>query len=284
MSEQDQYRNFTTAISRFIVGYNKGMVLNTITSDSMNIITNNLSFIKNSLETVVAAFEEIQATSSSATQNSTKISKMMEEVEEKNTSMTRGITEQVEEIRKASEDAHQINNTFNDFAEKSKDVLNVTDEIQDISERTNILAINASIEAARAGEVGKGFRIIANEIRNLAGLTGTFADDIGKTISEFGETIKTLTTQMDSFLTLLGNISEHFEGIQETFQDDNRMINETSSNLSMISDAIREQNEALTDGLKSLEAVFSSSRDTEAVVNSLLRSHGSLDSLLDREQ
>jgi methyl-accepting chemotaxis protein len=249
----------------------------------MNIISSNLTRMKNSLQTVVTAFEEIRATSESATKNSEQISSMMNNVQEKNSSMAEGIDTQVTEVEKTTEDAKKINNLFLDFAKKSQNILSITGEIQDVSDRTNILAINASIEAARAGEVGRGFRIIANEVRNLATKTGDFAKEIDATINEFGNSINELTAGMNSFLSQLNEFQKQFQGIKNTFQDNNKMIRDTGNNLLMISDAIREQNEALTDGLTSLENIFSSSQETEAVVTSLLQTHDALDSLLDRQ-
>lgn len=280
---QESLDNFSTAISQFTVGYNKGIVLSSITSNSMNIISTNLTRMKNSIETVVTAFEEIRATSESATKNSEQISSMMNDVQEKNSSMSEGIDEQVSEVEKTTEDAKNINELFLDFAEKSQNILSITGEIQDVSDRTNILAINASIEAARAGEVGKGFRIIANEVRNLATKTGDFAKEIDATIKGFGNSITELTTQMNRFLFQLNEFQRQFQGIKNTFQDNNKMIQDTGNNLLMITDAIREQNEALTDGLKSLENIFSSSQETEAVVAALLQTHDALDSLLNRQ-
>jgi len=273
-------KNFFSTISRFIVGYNKGIVLGTITTRSMAIIESNLQFIRDSMETVVTAFEEIRATSQSTTQNSLVISQMMNQVLDKNSTVNESINRRVEEIRKATEDAHEINRLFLDFAEKSRDIQEIIGAIQDVSDRTNILAINASIEAARAGEVGKGFRIIANEVRNLATQTGDFAKKIDSTIVEFGESVKTITSQMNNFLELLDNFQKDFKEIMNAFNENNKSINETGNNLNMISDAIKEQNTALEDGIESLEQVFSSSQDTEAVISSLKKSHSALDKLL----
>lgn len=281
--EVDKFENFADTISKFTVGYNKGVVLATVTSRSMTLIEQNLHYIRESLETVVTAFEEIRATSESATKNSVQISEMMDAIQEQNSVVNRGIGERVGEVNKATENAREIDRLFQNFAEKSKSIRSITEQIQDVSDRTNILAINASIEAARAGEVGKGFRIIANEVRTLATQTGDFAQEIDATISDFGNAIKEVTSKMKDFLSLLDALQKDFEGIRGTFELNNNSVTETGQNLAMISGAIKEQNEALTDGLASLESIFSTSQDSEAVVTALLKSHHALDALLNKK-
>lgn len=281
--EHHIFDNFADTVSKFTIGFNKGVVMTTVTSRSMSLIEQNLHYMRESLETVVTAFEEIRATSESATKNSEQISTMMDSIQEQNGVVNAGISERVGEMQKTAENAQEIDTLFKDFAEKSKNIRSITEQIQDVSDRTNILAINASIEAARAGEVGKGFRIIANEVRNLATQTGDFAQEIDSTITEFGNAIQTVTEKMENFLKLIENLKRDFEGIKNTFDSNNRSVTETGQNLAMISGAIKEQNEALTDGLASLESIFSTSRDSEAVVTALLKSHQALDTLLNKK-
>lgn len=70
------------------------------------------------------------------------------------------------------------------LGEESKEILGIIKVITEISNQTNILALNASIEAARAGEQGKGFAVVASEIQKLAEQTRGAVDDIGKIVKE----------------------------------------------------------------------------------------------------
>ena len=70
------------------------------------------------------------------------------------------------------------------FIEKTNNVKSITQGINEISEQTNLLSLNASIESARAGETGKGFAVVANEIRKLADETGTLTQNIDQIVHE----------------------------------------------------------------------------------------------------
>ncbi|NLJ45043.1 MAG: methyl-accepting chemotaxis protein, partial [Treponema sp.] len=157
----DPAGNFRAAIEAFVVGYHKSVVLTAVTANSLEILDDSMGRIGTALASIVSAFEEIRATSGSTAGNSARIDSMMAEILRKNAGMNEDIEARVGEIVQASRDAGALAGLFQNIKDKTSAVAGITGAIQDVSDRTGILAINASIEAARAGAVGRGFRIIA---------------------------------------------------------------------------------------------------------------------------
>jgi len=280
----DAYAQFRTAIGRFVTGYHKSIVMNSVDSHSLEIMDYNLGVIDASLSSIVAAFEEIRATSQSTSQNTERIDTMMGEVLHTNESMGVEIEESVRDIDNAVSDASKISSLFTELKAKTESIQNITGAIQDVSDRTNILAINASIEAARAGEVGKGFRIIANEVRALANQTGEFAKQIEQNTGTFQDTVTEISKKLDGFLLLIDRFKGSFGEVLANFKENAGALHEAGEFLSQITGSIKEETQALTDGLASLSSISGSVKDTHAVFTALGKVHAYLDNLLNQEQ
>ncbi len=274
--------NYRDAIDAFAVGYNKSVVLSTVTERTLKILDSSIEGVHSSLSAVVAAFEEIRATSQSTADNAERIDGMMSTILVKNAGMDGSVGERMAEVERAAGDAKAIASLFDQLRAKAESIAGVALSIRDVSDRTNILAINASIESARAGAVGRGFRIIANEVRSLAGQTGDFAQQIEGTIGEFSKAVGQIDAAMKQFTALLERLRASFSDVLANFQDNAKGIDGASQLLSEISSSIKEENLALTDGLDSLESISTSMKDTQAVFGALSSSHGYLDGLLAR--
>ena len=272
--------NLDEAIQRFTVGYNKSVTLSAVTANTLKILDSSIESIQSSLSSAVTAFEEIRATSQSTTENAERIDGKMAGILVKNTGMDRSVNARMEEVEKAASTAKSIAGLFDELRDKADKIEGVAESIRDVSDRTNILAINASIESARAGSVGKGFRIIANEVRTLAGQTGDFAKQIEGTINEFERSIIQIDEAMKGFSSLLERFRVSFSEILTNFRENADEVSGASQFLSQISGSIKEETLALADGLDSLEKISTSMHDTQAVFGALSSSYGFLDGLL----
>lgn len=277
------FKTMKRTISKLFSGYNKSITFSSITIKSLSIINSNIKKIKDGMETVVAAFEEIRSTSQSTSGNSKSIDERMTRIVKESSALSNSVSKRVTEIEAASSDAVELAKTFRVLEDNTKKIKGISAEIQDVSDRTNILAINASIEAARAGEKGRGFRIIAKEVRTLALQTRDLAMEIDNTLGGLTKTVTEVSGDIFRFEKILSGIKDDITFMKQSFDANENDAKEVGNSITMISQAIAEENLAINDGLKSMEAVFQSIHDTSATASALSTTYVNLNKLLDKE-
>ncbi len=103
----------------------------------------------------------------------------------------------VQQMKLIHESVSQSDKVITLLEDKSKQIGEILEVIQNIAEQTNLLALNATIEAARAGEHGRGFAIVADEVRKLAEQSGKSSTEIGKLVVEIQSDIKQTVGSMN---------------------------------------------------------------------------------------
>ncbi|GAA7486289.1 methyl-accepting chemotaxis protein TlpB [Helicobacter pylori] len=164
------------------------------------------------------------------------------------------------------ESAHteeELSSQVEQLSRNADDVKSILDIINDIADQTNLLALNAAIEAARAGEHGRGFAVVADEVRNLAGRTQKSLAEINSTIMVIVQEINAVSSQMNLNSQKMERLSDMSKSVQETYE-------KMSSNLSSV---VRDSNQSMDDYAKSgrqIEAMVSDFVGVEKVASKTL--------------
>ncbi|WRE95797.1 methyl-accepting chemotaxis protein TlpB [Helicobacter pylori] len=164
------------------------------------------------------------------------------------------------------ESAHteeELSSQVEQLSRNADDVKSILDIINDIADQTNLLALNAAIEAARAGEHGRGFAVVADEVRNLAGRTQKSLAEINSTIMVIVQEINAVSSQMNLNSQKMERLSDMSKSVQETYE-------KMSSNLSSV---VSDSNQSMDDYAKSgrqIEAMVSDFVGVEKVASKTL--------------
>ena len=117
------------------------------------------------------------------------------------------------------------------FKEKSEKLMPILNMIAQVADQASLLALNPSIEAARAGEAGRGFSVIAQEVRKLAEGTKTYSEEVENTIKRMSQMIKKVVVGVSNMIEALVNEGEVVESSVELFQNILRKVESLSESI-----------------------------------------------------
>ncbi|EJB67318.1 methyl-accepting chemotaxis protein [Helicobacter pylori Hp H-44] len=167
------------------------------------------------------------------------------------------------QITESAHTEEELSSQVEQLSRNADDVKSILDIINDIADQTNLLALNAAIEAARAGEHGRGFAVVADEVRNLAGRTQKSLAEINSTIMVIVQEINAVSSQMNLNSQKMERLSDMSKSVQETYE-------KMSSNLSSV---VSDSNQSMDDYAKSgrqIEAMVSDFAEVEKVASKTL--------------
>lgn len=148
--------------------------------------------------------------------------------------------------------------------EKSASIVKFVDVINEISEETSLLSLNASIEAARAGDAGRGFAVVAEEIRKLADGSMNAANEIQRVVAEIvGQTKGTVNTAMEAE-TIVSVQTGIVDKTIEAFTSMNSSVESLVNSLHVVGESVTSMEEERRDTLKAIENISAASEETAA--------------------
>ncbi|EWH22897.1 methyl-accepting chemotaxis protein [Bacillus haynesii] len=166
---------------------------------------------------------------------------------------TKAIDKVSAQMKSINETVVSLSEAFKHLTERSNEIGNITEVITSIAEQTNLLALNAAIEAARAGEQGKGFAVVADEVRKLAEQSAQSAEQITRLITIIQNDTK---QTMNSVISATGEVKEGLVVVHEAggaFQKIENSITEVVTQINDVTNLVKN----LTAGTSEIETAIS---------------------------
>ena len=236
------------------------------------------------LDTMASAVEQFSATASDVATGMQRTEQLTVENEAR--------TRQGAELMQRSSDALQqiarsleaTGGVINELGERSQKIGGIVGVISGIAEQTNLLALNAAIEAARAGEQGRGFAVVADEVRNLAARTSQATSEIAEVIVSVQEETTRAMTSIDDGNRLMQQGLALNESVAATFQDIQAHTTQTLEQFADITRASSEQSTTATLLSRNLHAVAEDNQSTRQAGHRLAETAGELKALAEALQ
>mgnify|MGYP000271213178 CR=1 FL=1 len=220
-------------VNRDLTGIAASVSQSTSSSKSMATTTEQASM---GVQEIAAGIEELAASAGEITSQLNRVT---------------GVTSSAVERSKS---ATEIMSTMADEARAIGDVIAL---IQGIAEQTNLLALNATIEAARAGEAGKGFAVVASEVKELANQASSATETISSQIASIRDSSSRAVSAIEDIQSIIGEVDEVSTSVAGAVEEQTSVTSDLSASMQQISSSVA----AITEGIREIASTSQSIDD-----------------------
>ena len=233
----------------------------------------------NAVASSAAAIEQLTVAISSVSDTAQDVQRQASESVERTTEGSHKVSQLVGEVARIQQNMGEIARTVDEFVRSTQAITGMTKEVRDIADQTNLLALNAAIEAARAGEAGRGFAVVADEVRKLAEKSGKSASEIDAvthSIMAQSDAVQAAIEAGEKSIDASTKLAGEVEGVLTHSRD---AVMQSRNGVNDITESVSEQKVASTEIAQSMERIANMVEETNAAARSVSTSTSDLRAL-----
>jgi methyl-accepting chemotaxis protein len=275
----DELANAATAFNGLIDNFSN--IIRQVTSSAGQVSNTTVSLSSASMQisrgsqeqseaaaSTAAAVEEITVSISSVANNTEEVRKLSEKSLRQTQQGNQNVTAMIGEIGRVQEAVQQIAGSVKEFVDSTRAIAGMTQQVKDIADQTNLLALNAAIEAARAGEQGRGFAVVADEVRKLAEKSAQSANEIDRVTNALNQKSTHVEATLLMGLRSLQTTQEQVERVSAVLTEAGESVAQSSHGVSDIAASVGEQSQASNAIARNVEKIAQMSEENHAAVSS----------------
>ena len=213
-----------------------------------------------------AAVEQMSVSITSVADSAEEVRKLSEQSLQQTRQGDESTRVMVSEITNVESAVRQIERSVNEFVQSARSIATMTQQVKDIAEQTNLLALNAAIEAARAGEQGRGFAVVADEVRKLAEKSAQSASEIDKVTSTLDAQSSNVEKAIEQGLHSLQSTQEQVKVVSNMLAQAGASVTSASSGVGDITASVGEQSKASTEVARHIESIAQMAEENHAAI------------------
>ncbi|MGR9044267.1 MAG: methyl-accepting chemotaxis protein [Gammaproteobacteria bacterium] len=225
---------------------------------SASSVAEQLNTERESTDMIAAAIEEMSASITDVAKQCRNVEENCQSTQRLTNESRTAIARLINALQVLLNDVLDVAELMRNLEEHSKQITNISKIIKEISDQTNLLALNAAIEAARAGEHGRGFAVVADEVRALASRVGRSAEEITGTIENISIKIQQAVSSIDHTQIKTKQGVDDATTLDDALNDIHTYMLTTFDNISMIATSAEQQSQVSIDIGQNIESISSS--------------------------